>query len=240
MNNYTKSMLLLITYSIVWLAIVSWSQNTYPNGTKIITLEDAGITIIKPTEREIIFNENGTTASQLWFDHYASAVINAGYFGYTWDKKYMPAGIYTLGNTASRDVDIDPSHCRRDGNLCSFVDINSLGIHRWQDSLRWEIINSGPIMVMNGIINPDIYSSYSHRQRKTNRTILINTNNWPVFIITTKSYTLPQIAHYLLWLFGSNVSIINLDGWSSTSLWTSQTWQYFNDHKPLPTFFVLH
>ncbi len=217
-----------------------FNQYNFPNGTSIGHQVNEWVVIIKPTEREIVFHEEWTTAQQLWFQHYASAVINAWYFGYSPTQKFMPAGIYTLWNDATTDVAIDPSHCARDGNLCSFLNVNSLGIHRRQEALRGEIINSGPILTMHGIINPDIYATYSHWQRKTYRTLVVNSRKWPLFVLTTKPYTLPEITHYLLDLFGHSVSIINLDGGSSTSLWTSQSGTYFNDDKLLPTYFIIH
>jgi hypothetical protein len=238
MNARLKSFITLLILCSSSFFSVTANKYNFPTGTSIVHNEEAGIILIKPKNREITFNPSWETAQDLGIKRGASIIINAWYFGYA-DSKFAPAWAYTLDNNNNNDVLFNPSHCQRDVNLCSFVNTTSLTIHRKEEQLRWSLINSWPILLKDNIINPDIYANNSHRNRSTYRTILINSPDGPYFLLTSKRYTLPRITHMIKRISWPTITAINLDGWSSTSIWTSQSDIYFNDHKRLPTYFVM-
>lgn len=193
------------------------------------------IYLIKPTSRENTFSTWWTSAKKLWQAQVTSwtIIINAGYFGRNNDW-YFPAGHFAIDLSP-----VDQSWCERDLNLCWFVFTDSLQIAQWLTFTKEPTFAAGPILMLDGKVNKDVQNNNSHRTYKKYRTILISTKQWPIFLITKKQYSLDRILAYSVNYFGRNISVINLDGWSSTTLWTDNPTFQFNASKTLPAFFIL-
>ncbi|MFA7285012.1 MAG: phosphodiester glycosidase family protein [Candidatus Absconditabacterales bacterium] len=190
-----------------------------------------GIVVIKPKSRNQMFIRSGSTSSGIYHQHPgALAVINGAYFGRFGSETFYPAGVRTTGEKA-----LDPSLCQ-DINLCSVYHMDTLGIGLFpmEGWFTGAYRSSGPILVQQGIINPSILRNRSHWQRKTYRTVMIPQG--PYFIVTTTGYSLPEMAEFIIKNFGK-VDAINLDGGSSTSLYSRNV--KFNSRARLPEFIVL-
>lgn len=193
-----------------------------------------GIYLIKPTSREVVFSASWYTTTGLMHTFWSDKVfINAGYF---WrdERGFFPAGHVSLDPAI-----VDTTHCERDANLCGYIFTTNLTIHEQLTFTKEPTITAWPIMMHDGIVNQDLIKNISHRQRKTFRTILIQTKWWPVFVVTKKQYTLPWLLAYIVKHFGRNISVINLDGWSSTTLWTDHPLFQHTSNRRLPAYFVL-
>lgn len=212
-----------------------YPSQVMPSWTTLFLDRFKGIILIKPSKREHTFFSSPTTATRLAKNNNKStAILNAWYFRRQ-QGKFFPAGIHALDPTA-----IHPHICTEDKNLCWFVELDTLTIKEWLTITKTPTITAWPILLRDGIINPEITERYSHRQKKAERTILLNTKKWPIFLVTKKQYTLPKIASYIAKTFGSGVTAINLDGWSSTSLRTDNPLFTKNPEKSLPTFFIVY
>lgn len=207
---------------------------TTPSGATIVLDKLKGIYLIKPTAWELTFLSKGTTAADLAATQPSWAIIiNAGYF---WRDAngFFPAGHFSLDATV-----VDQSHCDRDPNLCGYIFTDNLTIAEDLTFTKEPTIAAWPIMMLDGIVNKEIQQPRSHRQRKTYRTILIQTAQWPFFMVTKKQYTLDRLLAYTVKTFGRSISVINLDGGSSTSLRTDNSAFQINSARRLPTFFIL-
>ncbi len=209
--------------------------HTFANGSTIILDKLKWLYIIKPTTRERYFNASWTTAPQL-ATHYSGVtnILNASYFGYA-NKAYFPAG-----HVSHDPSPIDWSFCNRDKNLCAFVYTDTMQIVEWLQSTKEPTISWGPILLRKGKINTDLNQRTSHRQQKTQRTVLLNTSRGIFFVVTKKWYTLPDLAAYLLKTFGTSTTAINLDGGSSTMLRSSAPGFSYHTDATLPTYFILY
>jgi len=236
-----KKFLIIFLLSIVALPTFAFSVRDflYPTFT---TEQWAGIVydrlrwiyLIKPTSRRLIFNNQWTTARKVGQEHWSwSIVINAGYF---WRDRngYVPAGHFSIDTTI-----VDTSLCDRDPNLCGYIFTDSLHIQENLTFTKEPTIAAWPILMLNGVVNKNVQKKTSHRTQKRTRTVLIETKQWPVFLITKNQYSLDRILAYSVNYFGRNISVINLDGWCSTALWTDNSTFQFNANKALPTFFIL-
>lgn len=208
--------------------------HTFANGTTIILDKLKWLYIIKPTHRERYFNASWTTAPQLAMQYSGvTNIVNASYFGYA-DKAYFPAG-----HVSHDPSPIDSSFCKRDKNLCAYIHTDTMSIVEWLQSTKQPTISWGPILLRKGKINTDLTQRTSHRQQKTQRTVLLNTSRGVFFVVTKKWYTLPDLAAYLLKTFGKSTTAINLDGGSSTMLRSAATGFSFHANATLPTYFIL-
>jgi hypothetical protein len=233
------TILALITISIPTFASPSIRNFLFPtyttkNGTTIVQDRLKWIYIIKPNKRKLIFSSTGSTAKALASQYPDGTVlINAGYF---WrdNRGYFPAGHYALD-----PAPVDTTHCERDPNLCGYLFTETLTIAEKLAFTKEPVIAAGPIMMLDGVVNKEIQQPRSHRQRKTFRTLLIQTKTWPFFLVTKKQFALDRLLAYTVRTFGRSISVINLDGWSSTTLRTDNPAFQTNIHKRLPTFFVL-
>lgn len=213
-----------------------YPHKVYPSGTVVLHDRLHGVYLIKPKKRSFVFDTRGTTAQTLLTTHTgATMVVNGSYFGYS-GGLFVPAGIYT-----SDPSPVDPTHCERDKNICELLNLDSLSFTSFQPVVKTPTVSAGPTLLNKGKIPEEIANRYSHRQTKAYRTALLNTKRWPLFVVTKKQYTLPRLATYIHKLFG-NISAINLDGGSSTSLASLDDTATFerNNQKRLPTFFVLY
>jgi exopolysaccharide biosynthesis protein len=208
--------------------------HTFANGTTIILDKLKGLYIIKPTQRERFFSASWSKAPEVAKVYSGvTNIINASYFGYA-NKAYFPAG------HASHDpAPIDPVHCQRDKNLCGFVFTDTLTITEGLKSTNQPTISWGPILLRKWKINNELTQKYSHRQQKTQRTVLLNTSRGNFFVVTKKWYTLPDLSAYLLKTFGRSTTAINLDGGSSTMLRSTATGFSYHADATLPSYFIL-
>ena len=192
------------------------------------------IYIIKPSSRELTFSAQWSTAPQLHAKQASwTVLINAWYF---WrdSRWFFPAGQFSMDPTV-----IDKSHCERDANLCGYIFTDWLSIHENLTFTKEPTIAAWPVMMLNGVVNKAIQQKTSHRTRKTFRTILIQTKNWPVFIVTKGQFALDRLLAYSVKAFGRDISVINLDGGSSTTIRTDNPLFQHNGTRRLPTFFIL-
>lgn len=202
--------------------------------TTIVLDRLKGIYIIKPSSRELTFSAQWSTAPQLYAKQDSwTVLINAWYF---WrdNSGFFPAGHFSLDPSL-----IDQSHCERDANLCGYIFTNSLTIQENLTFTKEPTIAAWPIMMLNGVVNKTIQQKTSHRTRKTYRTLLVQTKNWPVFIVTKWQFALDRLLAYTVKAFGRDISVINLDGWSSTTIRTDNPLFQHNGTRRLPTFFIL-
>lgn len=124
------------------------------------------------------------------------------------------------------------------GNL-QFMDNSAVDLSTITQNTPGVYFNAGPWLVKNGKINPDIVKSKSHRQSKTYRTAILRKNNGDIyFLIATAKIDLPQ---FIVFAYKSNIvqkdekfDLVNLDGGSSTALWSPAL--KFNANKTLPLF----
>lgn len=208
----------------------------YPSG--VVTIEDTvnDYIMIKPRNHNLIFHAQWATADQVRMMQEATMVVNAGYFGYADDTtrtEFIPAGSYPYGveNTAS---DLP---CERDKNLCGRIDAGTLKVQTADRLVDDNVLNAWPMMMESWKVNTSVLQRQSHRLTPNYRTVLINTKKYgPFFFVTTKKRTLLEVA-YIIQQWFPDATIINLDGWSSTSYSSSR--DRYNDQKRLPTFFVL-
>lgn len=208
----------------------------YPSGTVILHDRLHGVYLIKPNRWSFVFNSAGTTAQTLLEQNsWATAVVNASYFGYS-GGLFVPAGVYALDPSP-----IDPSYCEKDKNVCELLNLDTLSFTRFQFVVKSPTISAWPVLLNKWVIPDDVSLRYSHRQSRNYRTVILSTRRGPLFVVTKRQYTLPYLATYIHKLFG-NISALNLDGWSSTTLATAETTDLFqrNSQKRLPTFFILY
>ncbi len=234
---------LLLTLIALWLTILPTHASTlrkflYPSTqiwwTTIVLDRLKGIYIIKPSTRELTFSAQWSTAPQLYAKHDSwTVLINAWYF---WrdNNWFFPAGHYSMDPTL-----VDQSHCERDANLCWYIYTDSLSIHENLTITKEPTIAAWPMMMYNGVVNKTIQQKTSHRQRKTYRTLLVQTKNWPIFIVTKGQFALDRLLAYTVNAFSRDISVINLDGGSSTTIRTDNPLFQHNGQRRLPTFFIL-
>lgn len=234
---------LLFTLIALWFTILPTHASVvrnflYPTTqvwwTNIVLDRLKGIYIIKPSARELTFSAQWSSAQQLWVKQNTWAVIiNAWYF---WRDKgwFFPAGHFSLDPTF-----IDTTHCERDPNLCGYIFTDSLTIQEKITFTKAPTIAAWPVMMLSGVVNKTIQQKTSHRTRKTYRTLLVQTKNWPIFIVTKGQFALDRLLAYTVNAFGRDISVINLDGWSSTTIRTDNPLFQYNTQRRLPTFFIL-
>jgi hypothetical protein len=117
-----------------------------------------------------VFSSTGSSAKALAAQYPEGTVlINAGYFGRD-SRGYFPAGHYAID-----PAPVDSTHCERDANLCGYLFTETLTIGEKLSFTKDPVIAAGPIMMFDGIVNKEIQQPRSHRQRKTFRTLLIQT-----------------------------------------------------------------
>lgn len=236
-----KKLLIITLFSFITLPTFAFSVRNflYPtytteSGAAIIYNKLRWIYLIKPSSRDLTFLHQGTTARTLWQTNWTGTIIiNAWYF---WrdNTGYVPAGHFSLDPSV-----VDTSLCDRDPNLCGYIQTDALHIQEKLTFTKEPTIAAGPILMLDGVVNKNVQNKTSHRTQKRTRTVLIETKHGPIFLITKKQYRLDRILAYSVNYFGRDISVINLDGWSSTTLWTDNSTFQFNASKTLPTFFIL-
>ncbi len=222
----------------------SLNYTTY-QWTKIWHYEVPKITVIKPAAFSIVFNGVGNTASRLVRDGEYAAVLNASYFGRHQDGTYFPAGVwYDNGFLISpqmipqKDLNLQVLAYYYSGSI-DFYENSEIDISSLSHTTPGLYFNAWPWLVKDGTINPDIVRSRSHRQSKAYRTAMLRTETGELyFVIATEKIDLPQL---IVFIYKSRFiqkdekfNLVNLDGGSSTSLWSPIV--KFNATKRLPLF----
>lgn len=220
-------------------------QYTTDEGSQIWHYQIPKITVIKPKSFDIIFNGIGTNASSVVYSNSYNVAINASYFWWYNDGTYFPAGVwYDNGflispqNMAEKDINLQVLAYYNNWQM-QFMDNSTVDLSTISQNTPGMYFNAGPWLVKHGSINPDIVKSRSHRQSKTYRTaILRKADNSLYFLIATQKIDLPQ---FIVFVYKSELvkkwetfDLVNLDGWSSTSLWSPAL--KFNANKKLPLF----
>lgn len=203
-----------------------------PSQTWIQYLRNFDISIIKPTKRKHVFINTGSTVEAIFEQQKPYAVINGSYFRRDSGWSFYPAGAFAMsGKTIAKS-----SFCS-DPNICALFNVDTMDIKPivYSGEYRGSRRSAGPMLMESWVINVQLKKNFSHRSRKTQRTVLITP--WPYFVYTQRNYTLYEFTKILKRLFPSS-TIVNLDGWSSTSFY-SNSFQ-FNTKKLLPEFFVLY
>lgn len=203
------------------------------------------VTVIKPATFDILFDGLGDTATNVVREHQYSAAINASYFGWHDDGTYFPAGVWynnwfliTPQKLDQKDINLQVLAYYNKWKL-ELYDNSSVDLSTISQTTPGTYFNAGPWLVKQWKINPDIVKSRSHWQSKTYRTAVLRTATGNVyFLVATAKIDLPQ---FIVFAYKSNLvaqgekfDLVNLDGGSSTSLWTPGL--KFNSKKTLPLF----
>lgn len=187
---------------------------------------------------------SGYAASLVKPDSRDCLTMNGIYFGYGGTGgRFQPAGRLVIYQglkewpiiiPSTVDPDLDPNLAVRVGyNAVS----NTVSLSKYKKIIRGTRFYSWPMIVSGGVVNPLLTQPISHRARRHYRTFLIQrANEKAVFGITTQRMTLTDLGTRLTNLFApETISVVNLDGGSSTSLRHSS--YTFNAVKTLPSFF---
>lgn len=211
------------------------------------------IILITPTTKvwgfTSFFSTNGITAAeynqqliQEWKNN--CTLINGTYFGLL-SGWFQPAWTITLylglHNKQIIPSTIDPS---LDQNLKTLVQYNSINntvvFDKDNNIIRWIQFYAWPMIITNNTINPNLSTNTSHRNGKYPRTFLVQDyHNKTILGITTKKVSLTELGEKLKELFPSEkTSVINLDGWPSTTLYNEYMSFNITDEK-LPLWFSI-
>lgn len=120
-----------------------------------------------------------------------------------------------------------------------FMDNSAIDLSTITQQTPGKYFNAGPWLVKQGKINPDIVRSRSHWQSKTYRTAILRKGDGSIyFLVATQKIDLPQFIVFVyksnIIQKGENFDLVNLDGGSSTSIWSPAL--KFNANKKLPLF----
>ena len=129
------------------------------------------------------FSHKGTSAKYLTTLKESCVAMNGFYFGKGSEgEKFQPAGPFTRYRGLNKSTTTFPSdtHPEDDVNLQHQIFYNSLNNHvSFNTSItlaKGISFFAGPMIINNGIINPDITQRISHRSSKHYRTFLIQDN----------------------------------------------------------------
>ncbi len=195
-------------------------------------LRNVDLYITKPTKRKHVFIASGSSVKDVFEQQKPKAVINGSYFRRDSGWLFYPAWAFVQsGKTIAKSSFCD------DPNICALFNTSTMDIKpivysgEYDGSRR----SAGPMLLQSWVVNIQLKKNFSHRSRKTQRTVLVTP--WPYFVYTQRDYTLYEFAKVLKRLFPSS-TIVNLDWWSSTSFYSSAF--QFNSKKLLPEFFILY
>lgn len=203
-----------------------------PQQTWIQQISNLWLVVVKPTTWRHEFIPNGSTTEDL-FDIYRSlGVINGSYFRKDSQWWFHPAGAFVEnGKTLAKSSFCD------DPNICALFNTSTIDIKPivYSGEYGGSRRSAGPMLLQSWVINVHLKKSFSHRNVRTKRTVLVYPG--PYFIYTQKDYRLSDLASVLKKLFPKS-TIVNLDGGPSTSFYGSGL--KFNSDEILPEFFVLY
>ncbi len=239
-----KRILLVVLWAfLLWvfpLSATSWLQDFfYPvlhtdSWTRLMFDRKLWVYHVYPTSRSFTFLRRWYTHQELKQTYWVDKVfINAWYFW--WNQQwFFPAWHLAFDSSL-----VDPVHCLNDSNLCGMVSIDDLLISEHAQFTSSPSFSAWPVLMLNGVVNRSVINAQSHRQRATRRTVLVSTPEWPVFILSQKPRSLPWMLAYIVKHYGRSLSVINLDGWSSTTLLSNDPLFMISSQRRLPGFFIL-
>lgn len=214
-------------------------------GSEVWNYEVPKITVIKPKSFDIMFDGQGSNVTNIANEWAYSVTINASYFGWYNDGTYFPAGVWydnwflvNAQTIPQKDINLQVLAYYHSGKI-QFMDNDKVDLSTLTQDTPGQYFNAGPWLVKQGKINPDIVKSKSHWQSKTYRTAILRKANGKIyFMVATEKIDLPQ---FIVFAYNSKLvrkwekfDLVNLDGWSSTSIRSSS--YKFNATKKLPLF----
>lgn len=260
MNSSIKTLLVVLFFSIgvsffaqtaqasIWSIYINKSlvkKTTDVKWNEYQTYMNPEITIIKPKDFSFIFNAQWTTAALVAREYSCSTVLNGTYFWRDENRVYFPAGVrYSFWNFIS-----SPKTPIKDPNLKVLLASDWKKIQLYDNDTfdfsnlvytntdRAWYLNAGPWLVRDGRINHNMVTDVSHWQRTATRSwILINPNGEVLFLVATKPVSIPQFITfaYVSGAWTGEFQLVNIDGWSSTSLLSPA--KSFYPRKKLPSF----
>ena len=253
--NYKVLMIGLLIITIPLLSWCSWKSNTVvENDTYTLQWYDGdSIILITPVWKiwgfTPFFSASGVNATeyheqllQEWKNN--CTLINGTYFGTT-SGWFQPAGDITLSQGLDKQETIistiDPSLDQNLKTLVQYSSVNNTVLFDQEGNIiRGIQFYAGPMIMTNNEINSQLSSDISHRSDNYPRTFLVQRSNHKTIIgITTTKLSLIALGQKLKELFPSeHISVINLDGWPSTTLYNNDVSFNITDEK-LPLWFSI-
>ncbi len=206
--------------------------------------------IVTPSSLKLLYDPGGHTLSQRGADYDCDAVINAGYFGYDKNGKYIPAWLREMWD------DVRPHSNPSDPNLTYIISlVNGENIAMAEPRPNQFIktkkgegaspvvrFSAGPLLVDDsGNINPDLTKPISHWNDTYPRTVaIIDVGVKMSLAIFPQPITLPDTAKRITEHHTGFNRAINLDGWPSTAYRSrSHPANNFRPETTLPLVFCL-
>lgn len=230
-----KKLLTIFCFMTAILLSGCWVDESLP------VIEHENLRLLKPSSISMIFEPEGTKATTL-FEQEKKSIINGGYFGYS-GSLFVPAGdAWFLDHQLDTFIDQtqDPNLSVR---VIYFPEYNKVALEQdapFQAIDGAYVFFAWPMLIQDGQINESIRDEISHRTGKYLRTFLIQSEDKsPILGVTTKKMTLQELSESLQKRpeFSWAYSVVNLDGWPSTSI-ISKNFSH-NTKKKLPWFFIL-
>lgn len=221
---------------------------TDTNGNKYSLYKKPEITVITPKKFSFQFYQQWNSISSLIKNNTCTALLNWTYFGYAQGGGYFPAWVWYEYGSFVRE----PYQPATDKNLQVLLASNWTTIDTFDNdsfdftkmiqqtnTASW-YVNAGPWLVRNGVINNDIVRNRSHWQRETTRVGVVKNPDGTVhFLVATQPISLPQfiVFSHNAWIGSWSFQFVNLDGGSSTSLYTP--YNSYQSRKILPSFICI-
>lgn len=170
--------------------------------------------------------------------------INGFYFGRGIDgNPLQPAGPVTFYKGLRNKPEILPSTTNPADDVNLWINIfysstnNTISLNKPISISYGASFFAGPMIIDEGEINTNLNNKISHRSTQHYRTFIIkNTKNKAIFWISKTKISLYELWQKLANIYGKeNISVVNLDGGSSTSIGMSE--YNFNATKTLPSWF---
>ena len=235
------------TTQSVWAEDVSRKLIKFTKTYSIHSYYDDSIVLLTPRKRglETSFLSNGSTASSFVKpSNTTCAAVNGFYFGKGVDgERFQPAGSVTIYQWLNKQSAYMPSTTNPDDDVNLWVQVfyntinNNISLNSPFKISHGVSFFAGPMIIDQGIINPNLTKKISHRSTQHYRTFLIqDKNNKAIFGISKTKISLPELASKLSQIVKwTSYSVVNLDGGSSTSIAVSG--YNFNATKNLPSRF---
>lgn len=248
-----KFLIVLVFVLFVWVSTQIFADSLERKVTQLnknysvyhYTGDDVHIIMLRPRLKGLTleYTTRGTSASYLGSLDNNCVAINGFYFGYkTTDTNTVfqpawPIQIFTSLKDAPRIIASD-TRPEDDINLHvpvfynSWNNVVSIGKSILIGQGNW--FHAGPLLVNQWKINDNLQQNRSHWRGKHYRTFLIQrANKQAIWWITRTKIDLPSLAKYLTEIMeDEEFTAVNLDGGSSTSLYTPEF--SFNSSKKLP------
>jgi exopolysaccharide biosynthesis protein len=218
-------------------------QAEEPKKLEYYTFDSDNIFIVTFEEPiSIVYNEEHPIKAldQTLKDNDLNFVINGGYF----KQDFSYAGLLLLNgeikmNNAPFDKQVTHvvvlDHLK---SQLSFINAKDFDQDAYQDS-SFSAFQTGPLIIENNEIKTELIDNSANGLGKYTRSLLgITKSNKTFFVVTKKSYKLDDLAAKLinLDLFNEEViSVINLDGGASTSMYSKENLEFrMFSYKTIP------